>query len=88
VTVHAWTLVFLRVGIWLIATGLLGVLVWAGWDLVLIGRGELAGNSISQAAMRALYAAHPGVLIAITLAVGLLVGILLGHFGWAQTRSP
>lgn len=83
-----WTLVILRVGLWLIAAGLLGVIMWGGWDLVLIARGDLAGNSISRAAMRALYAAHPGVLLLAGLLVGLLVGALLAHFGWAQVRQP
>lgn len=85
-TVHAWTLVLLRVGAWLLAAGALGLIVWGGWDLVLIARGELRGNSISQAAMRALYGWHPGALIAVSLSIGLLVGVLLGHFGWAQIR--
>lgn len=86
-TAHAASLVFLRVGAWCLVAGLVGVLVWAGFDLVLIRRGELAGNSISLAAMRALYGAHPGVLIAIALVVGILIGVLLGHFGWAQVRE-
>ena len=86
-TVHAWTLVLLRVGAWTLAAGALGLLIWGGWDLVLIGRGELRGNSISQAAMRALYGWHPGVLIAVSVSIGLLFGVLLGHFGWAQTRT-
>lgn len=85
-TTHDWTLILLRVGAWILAAGALGLILWGGWDLVLIARGELRGNSISQAAMRALYGWHPGVLIAVSLVVGLVVGVLLGHFGWAQTR--
>jgi hypothetical protein len=91
VTVHQWTFVFLRVGAWLLVAGLLGVIVWGGWDLVLIARGQLRGNSISQAAMRALYGWHPGVLILVAFFLGALVGILLGHFGWvlpAMRRDP
>jgi hypothetical protein len=87
VTTHEWTLILLRVGAWLIAAGALGFILWGGWDLVLIARGELRGNSISGAAMRALYGWHPGVLIAVALSLGILVGVLLGHFGWAQTRT-
>lgn len=86
-TAHEWTLVLLRVGAWMLVAGLAGLVVWGGWDLVLIARGELRGNSISQAAMRALYGWHPGAIIAVTFALGLLCGVLLGHFGWAQTRA-
>lgn len=86
-TVHQWTLVLLRIGAWLLVSGLAGFVLWGGWDLVLIARGKLAGNSISGAAMRALYGWHPGVLIAVTAALSVLVGLLLGHFGWAQVKE-
>jgi hypothetical protein len=88
VTDHAWTLVLLRVGAWMLAAGLLGLVVWGGWDLILIARSNLRGNSISEAAQRALYGWHPGVLLLIAFFLGALVGLLLGHFGWAQTVKP
>jgi hypothetical protein len=87
VSAHEWTLVFLRLGAWLLVLSLLGLILWGAWDLVLIARGQLRGNSISSAAMHALYGWHPGALIAVSLVIGLLVGVLLGHFGWAQTRT-
>ena len=86
-TFHGWSLVFLRVGAWVLVAGLAGAVIWGGFDLVAIARGKLSGNSISLAAQRALYAAHPGVLIAITAVVCITAGVLLGHFGWAQWRD-
>ncbi|WP_242394863.1 hypothetical protein [Anaeromyxobacter oryzisoli] len=86
-TFHAWSLFFLRLGAWLLVGGASGLVVWGIFDLVAIARGELAGNSISLAAQRALYAAPPGLLIVVTAVIVLVIGVLLGHFGWPQYRS-
>lgn len=51
------------------------------WDLLLIKRGQLGGNSASRVILD--YAtAHP----AWVFVLGLALGVLVGHFAWPQVR--
>jgi hypothetical protein len=79
VTAHEATHLVVRISGW---TFLAAFLLLGIWDLVLIGRGRLSGNSAS------------GVILEVarsepvwTVLVALAVGVLAGHFFWPQWRT-
>lgn len=51
------------------------------WDLLLIQRGQLVGNSASRVLLD--YASSHPVWVFI---LGLMLGVLVGHFAWPQVR--
>lgn len=60
----------------LFATSFVGLGIW---DLVLIYRGQLRGNSASAVIKD--FAQHQPVWV---FALGLMLGVLIGHFLWPQ----
>ncbi len=82
-TLHSWSHFWAKFGlISLLAGFVLAILVWAIWDIDLIERGKLLGNSASEAIKEMLYGTPPGLLILIVGIICFTLGTLNGHFGW------
>lgn len=77
-TPHEQTHLLLRVVVWWF---LAGVAALGVWDLILIARRQLAGNSASEVILE-VGRQVPGWFAV----VALLVGFLLGHLLWPQVR--
>lgn len=80
-TPYQWTqrIVWTGFGLFAAAFVLLGV-----WDLVLIARHQLGGNSAS-AVILGIARTQP----LLVFSIGLVLGVLVGHFLWFQTvRTP
>ena len=84
-SIHLVAHAIVRYGAFALLAGIaVAAVLYLGWDADLAVRHQLAGNSASHAVMETLYRIHPGVLLLIGFGVGALLGILSGHFGWAQ----
>ncbi len=84
---HDWSHFWARFGLISIIAGfVIGIAVWAIWDVDIIARGKLLGNSASEAIRDMLYNTPPGLLILIVSIIAFTLGTLNGHFGWPQSK--
>lgn len=92
-TMHDWTH---RLVWWGVVNVALTFAAWGVWDLVLVARGDLRGNSASGIVLEGAQR-HPawafafGALVGalpwpVAALVGIAVGVLVGHFFWPQRR--
>ncbi len=78
-TLYSWTQRIVWIGFGLFAAAFL---LLGAWDIVLIAKGRLAGNSASRVILEIARTAPIFVFV-----IGLVLGVLVGHFSWPQWRA-